>query len=114
MRIDVDVNIRSSGSDVGVKLDKILALLQGIKTEEDRIMATLDEVLTDVQDESTVIDSLSTLTAGIKKQLDDALAGANLPPAVQAKVDAVFAGVEANKKKAADAILANTPAQPTP
>jgi hypothetical protein len=68
---------------------------------------TLDEVLADVTEESTVIDSLATLTAGIKTQLDAALKGA-LTLEQQAKVDAIFAAVEANKKKVADAITANT------
>lgn len=74
---------------------------------------TLDDVANDVRDESTVIDSLAALTAGIKKQLDDALSGATLPPQVQAKVDAVFAGIEANKAKLAKAITDNTPAAGT-
>lgn len=77
-------------------------------------MPTLDQILTDVADESTQIDSLSTLTAGIKQQLADALAGTTLPTAVQAKIDAVFAGVEANKGKVVAAINANTPAPPAP
>jgi hypothetical protein len=77
-------------------------------------MASLDQVLQDVSDESTQIDGLSTLTAGLKQQLADALAGVTLPPAVQAKVDAVFSGVEANKQKVVDAINANTPAATPP
>lgn len=76
-------------------------------------MATLDEVLADVTDESTKIDSLSTLVAGIKAQLDAALSG-QIDPTTQAKVDAIFAGVEANKAKVQAALDANTPATPTP
>lgn len=77
-----------------------------------KIMATLDETLAEVTAERTQIDSLSTLTSGIKKQLDDILAG-QLPADVQAKVDALFRGVEANKQAVVDAINANTPAPPT-
>ena len=88
----------------------LAALLAQILSNQRKIMATLDEVLTDVADEGTQIDSLSVLVAGMKQQLADALAGTTLPPAVQAKVDAVFAGVEANKQKVVDAINANTPA----
>lgn len=72
-------------------------------------MATLDEVLASVADESTKIDSLSTFIAGLKQQIADALAGVTLPPAVQAKVDAVFEGVEANKAKVVTAMDANVP-----
>ena len=88
----------------------LAALLAQILSNQRKMMATLDEVLTDVADEGTQIDSLSVLVAGMKQQLADALAGTTLPPAVQAKVDAVFAGVEANKQKVVDAINANTPA----
>lgn len=71
---------------------------------------TIDEVLTGVQEESTVDDSIITLLQNIKKQLDDLLAG-NLPPETQAKVDAIFDQVQANKTKVADAVTANTPPQ---
>lgn len=81
---------------------------------ETRIMNTLDEVLADVTEEGSQIDSLSVLTAGLKQQLADALSGTTLPPAVQAKVDAVFAGVEQNKGKVIAALNANTPAADVP
>ncbi len=92
----------------------IHSALAEVNRKLDIIMATLDQILTDVTDEGTQIDSLSTLMAGLKQQLADALSGTTLPPAVQAKVDAVFAGVEANKGKVVAAINANTPAAPTP
>ena len=80
----------------------IMALLE-------KIMVTLDEILADVTQETTDIASISTLIKGLKQQLADALAGTTLPPAVQAKVDAIFAGVETNKAAIADALAANTP-----
>lgn len=86
------------------KLDYIIG--KEIKMEN-----TLDATLADVQSESTVIDGLITLTAGIKSQLDAVLAGA-LTPDQQAKVDAIFAAVEENKEKVSAAITANTPAAP--
>ena len=73
---------------------------------------SLDDVLADVTDEKTQIDSLTTLTAGLKAQLDAVLAG-SLTPEQQAKVDAIFAAVETNKKAVVDSINANTPAAPT-
>jgi hypothetical protein len=84
----------------------------GMFQKLERIMATLDEVLADVAEEGTKLDSLSTFIAGLKQQIADALAGTTLPPAVQAKVDAVFAGVESNKGKVQAALDANVP--PTP
>jgi hypothetical protein len=95
-------------------LAEVLGAVQQLTAQGVKQMATLDEVLTDVTDETTQIGSLSVLTAGLKQQLADALAGTTLPPAVQAKVDAVFAGVESNKAAVVKAINDNTPAAVVP
>lgn len=76
-------------------------------------MASLDDVAADVQAESTIADSLVVLVQGLEKQVADALSGTTLPPAVQAKVDAVFSGIEANKAKFAAALASGTPSAPT-
>lgn len=89
------------------------AMLIHVIDNQEKIMATLDQVLTDVTDESNRLDSLSTLIDGLKTQLSDALSGANLPAPVQAKVDAIFAAAETNKGKIDAALNANVPA-PTP
>ncbi len=68
---------------------------------------TLDDVLGAVTDEATVEDSVLALLTSIKAQLD--AAGGN-----QAKIDAIFSGLQANKAKLAAALLANTPTPPTP
>lgn len=78
----------------------------------EKIMATLDDVLSEVTDEGNRLDSIQTLIDGIKQQLADALAGTTLPPAVQQKVDAVFAGLTANKAKIDTALNTNTPPPP--
>ena len=78
------------------------------------IMATLDQVLADVTDESSRLDSISALIDGLRQQLADALSGATLPPDVQAKVDAVFAAAETNKGKIDKALNANVPPPATP
>jgi predicted choloylglycine hydrolase len=111
------LNIYGNPVEVLQRLDQLAAAVSTLQatmvTQGAFQMATLDELLQDVSDESTQIDSLATLTAGLKQQLQDALSGASLPPAVQAKVDAVFAAVDANKGKVVDAINANTtPATP--
>jgi hypothetical protein len=95
-----------SSTEVIARLDAISSRLDLM---EKKIMATLDDVLKDVTDESTAIDGISTLIAGLKQQLADALAGTTLPPATQAKVDAIFTQAEANKGKIATALDANTP-----
>jgi hypothetical protein len=108
------VRFHDDDKEIHRKLDEILEILKLQRTGDLKAMATLDDILTDVAAESTQIDGLSTLTAGIKAQLDAALAGTTLPPAVQAKVDAVFAGVETNKAKVVTAINTNTAAAVVP
>lgn len=73
-------------------------------------MASLDDVLADVTGESTRLDSISTLIQGLQQQLADALAGTKLPPAVQAKVDAIFSTAETNKAKIDAALNTGVPA----
>ena len=83
--------------------------LDQIQHKETLIMSTLDEVLTLVTDENTKLDSVIALIDGLKKQLDDVLAGVTLPPAVQAKVDAIFASATSNAEKIVDALDTNVP-----
>ena len=95
------------------KLDAILDMLYWIERKENKAMATLDDVLAGVAEEKTQIDGLATLTANIKAQLDAALAG-TLTPEQQAKVDSIFASVQAGTADAVAAINANTPAAAKP
>ena len=69
-------------------------------------MALLDDILTDVEDEATVISSVVTLLTN----LSDALKAAGTDPV---KLAAVKAQIDANKKAIADAVVANTPAAAT-
>ena len=102
---------------INEKLDLIILLLcrqdarlSHLTRKVRRIMATIDQVLQDVTDESTLEDSIITLLTNIKAQLDAALANTTIPADVQAKIDSVFDGIEKNKTKVAAAITANTPA----
>ena len=109
MRIDIHHHIHPVTDEAIVLFrSAVIEKLSILFTNMESIMASLDEVITAVAAEGTKIDSLTTLTAGLKQQLMDALAGVTLPPAVQAKVDAVFANVTANAQKVSDAIDANT------
>ena len=83
---------------MGSKVDHILA-------NEEKIMASLDDVLADVTAETTAIDSVSTMIQGLRDQI----ANAGLSAADQAKVDAIFATAEANKQKISAALAANVP-----
>ncbi len=99
-------NPMEGASPVEIELYHMLAhVINGME----KIMATLDQVLQDVTDESTQIDGISTFIDGLKQQLADALSGTTLSPGTQAKVDAIFSQAETNKGKIATALAANTP-----
>lgn len=99
-----------------MEVETLILILDRIENKQvitlakvDRIMATIDEVLAGVTELDTLEDSLIALTANIKALLDAALADATVPADVQAKIDAVFAQVEANKVQVSEAVVANTP-----
>ena len=79
---------------------------------EKRIMAKIDDVLADVEAETTLEDSILSLLTAVQSQLAAALANTTVPADVQAMIDATFAALEANKAKLTAAVAANTPAAP--
>ena len=83
-------------------------MLRQILHKENIIMATLQDVLADVQQESDIDDSIITLLTNISQQLKDAQAQ-NDPAAIQSVINQI----DANKKKISDAVTANTIVQPT-
>ena len=80
-----------------------------IRNLEIKVMKTLDDISAEVQEETTLIDSVSLLVSGLKQQVSDALAGAAVPAATQAKIERIFAALEANKAKLSASLVANTP-----
>jgi len=70
-----------------------------------RIMALIDDIESDVTVQTTVIDGVMTLLTNLKAQID----AAGTDPA---KLQAIKDGLLANTKKLADAVAANTVAQP--
>ena len=64
---------------------------------------TLDDLLAKVQAEKTVEDSLMTLLTNVSQQLKDAKSD-------PVKIQAIADQIDANTKKMADAVTANTPA----
>lgn len=96
---------------INAKLDAIIrhngvedAMLSAIRRIEERTMASIDDLVTEVAQEKTDIASMQTFIAGIEKQLADALAGATLSPANQAKVDQLFTDLKANDAAIVSAI----------
>ena len=72
-------------------------------------MPTLDQLLAQVTAERTVIDGITTFVNGLKDQLRDALAGADLSPVVAAKVDAIYTKAVQNAQALSLALAANVP-----
>lgn len=101
-----------TGGTVAVTVADLQSALQPILKKLETFMATLDETLAAVTAEDTKIDGIIALVTGLKQQLADALAGTTLPPAVQQKIDAVFATATASAGKIDTALAANTPAAP--
>lgn len=91
------------------RLDMIVGMLERITARQEKMMATLDQILADVTAQQTALDSVIALIQGLRQQLADALSGVTLPPAVQAKVDAIFEAAEFNGVKIAQALAENVP-----
>jgi len=88
-------------------LNQTNTLLNQVLAQEKTIVATLADVQAAVTAEDTVIDSAVTLIQGLAAQI-------KALPANQAAIDALAADVTAKAKVLADAVVANTPAAPTP
>lgn len=71
-------------------------------------MASLEDIEASIQSETTVVDGIVVLVQHLAEELKAALEGVDLPPEVQARIDAAFELNEANKQKLADALTANT------
>lgn len=87
------------------KLDRAIELLLGLRAQGNEVMAKIDELLADVQAESTLIDGIGTLIQGLKDQITAANGDA-------AKIEEAFAVAEQNKAKLAAALTANTSEAP--
>lgn len=106
INLNLNVHLRVSG-DTEFE-HETLKLLRQLLAKENQMAATLDQVLQDVTDETTAIASVSALIQGLKDQI----AAGGLSAADQAKVDQVFANLESNKQKLADALAANVAPAP--
>jgi hypothetical protein len=89
-----------------IKLGVLISSVTTLAKRINEMAKSLDELLGAVTAQTTQITSLALLTSGIKAQLDAALAG-ELSPDQQAKVDAIFAEVDANTAAIVTAINAN-------
>jgi hypothetical protein len=72
-----------------------------------QIMTTLDGLVAAVAEQTGKVDSMKVFILGLEDQIAKILAGTVIPPAVQAKLDEVFAGVSANTQSIVNAIDSN-------
>jgi len=103
-------NRRHNDTELGLTLRYLTQLNEKVK----QLMATLDQVLFEVQKESTLIDGVSTLVIGLKGQVSDLLSKTGMTPADQAKVDAIFDAVVVNEGKVASAVGTTPVGDPVP
>jgi acetylglutamate synthase len=84
------------------------AALNQVRKAQEKAMATLDQILSDVTEQATMIDGVSTMISGLRQQVAEAVAKTGMPAEDQAKIDAIFDSAEANKAKLAGALATNT------
>ena len=89
-----------------------VSLVQTLVANQEKIMATLDQILDEVATENTTIASVQTLITGLQTQVAAVLAGA-LTPAQQAKVDQIFSNLQTNDAALATALASNVTTPPT-
>ena len=77
------------------------------QAESENIMAAIDALRQEVQETRDVTQAAVTLLQGLKQRLDEAIASGNMGD-VQALAD----DLDASNRALADAIAANTPADP--
>ena len=94
------------------QVDKIISLLTQAIQKDNRIMATMDEILAKVAQETTDIGSMRVFVQGLEDQIK-AIPG--MTPTMQAQIDSVFTSVDSNDKAIVDAMKVNVaPVPPTP
>jgi hypothetical protein len=104
--IHIHVHIKSD-PEVLARLDLVLDKLDLVSSNQETMMAAIDDLQAAVAAEDTVIDSAITLIQGIPALI----AAAGVDPA---KLAALQSDITAKSSALAAAVAANTPAAPTP
>lgn len=87
------------------QLGRIEAALAVLNLKGTTIMVTTQDILDKVTEQTTITAGLVAAIDGLEQQVNDALAGVTLPPAVQAKIDEAFAALSANNVTLAAALV---------
>src|SRR5262245_50561104 len=89
------------------KLDVVIDLSMMDLATEEETMASVEGLRSEVAELTTVVDSATAAIQGLKQQVADALASAGVD---QATIDEITAQLDAQTKRLAEAIAANTDA----
>lgn len=89
------------------RLDVIDARIQQLHQTTEEAMADLTRITTEVEENGSVIDSAVVLLGSLSQQIRDLSTD---PAALEALADSL----DANSTRLAEAVVANTPAAPTP
>jgi hypothetical protein len=89
-------------SRIETKLDTLLHAVYHVLLKEHEIMAILDQLTVDVQENMDAVASAVVLLQGLKAKLDEA----GVDPV---KLAELSAALDSNTKALADAVVANTP-----
>jgi hypothetical protein len=106
IHVDLHVHIKPD-PEVRARLDAILDQLGLVVSNQETMMAAIDDLQAAVAAEDTVIDSAITLIQGIPALI----AAAGVDPA---KLAALQTDITTKSSALAAAVAANTPAAPTP
>lgn len=90
---------------------KLFRFLGTLVNNEEKIMAKIDDLVTDVASETTLEGSVETLLTGLAAQVAALQSG---DPATQAKIDALHTQLTSNITALQAAVTANTPVPPAP
>lgn len=110
MRVDI---YHLADESTAANWHRLFQQLNRIERKIDMADMTLDDILATSEAEESEVASLIALTTGLKTQLDQALVGEPISPAGKAKMNKIFANLQAQKDEIAAAILANTPSAAT-
>jgi hypothetical protein len=105
MKLDVEVRDYRQGQRHGDVELAVASLIETIHTLEDRLVAALDTLESEVAETKTVVQSAIVLIKGIKSALDEAIAAGSVEALTR-----LSAELDSSTNELAAAISENTPA----
>lgn len=95
-------------------LDHVVRRVNKITFMEGRQMASMQEIIDLITPLKSKVEGLNVLMDSMRNKIAELLAGEIVPPALQAKIDAVFTEAKGVADEIQVAIDENTPVEPPP